>query len=230
MNIYVHFPFCRAKCAYCALHSKASSAPAVRAAHVQGAAAELRRRVGGAKVRTAYFGGGSPALCDLSPFGRIDAEEFTVELHPLDATDSTLDMLERIGVNRVSMGAQSLDDATLAMMGRLHSATEAEAAFRRIRARFPNAGLDLICGLPATAPSGSRAAFERSAARALALEPVHVSCYSLIREPRTILDLKVRKGDWSLIKARIAIPSSTVITVNDVIRSTSFNVDSPCAI
>jgi len=196
MNLYVHFPFCRAKCAYCALLSRAGSSAAARAAHV----ARVVRELPAGPFSTVYFGGGTPALCDLAPL--LDAlrprlaptAEFTVELHPLDVADATLDRLRRGGVNRVSLGVQSFDDAALAAMGRGHTAAEAADAFRRVRAVFPNAGLDLIAGWPGV----SAAAWRETLARVLSLEPVHVSCYSLIREPRTRLDLAVRKGDLAL--------------------------------
>ncbi len=194
MNLYVHFPFCRAKCAYCALLSRVGSTPAARARHVARIVDELPAEL----CDTVYFGGGTPALCDLSPIlGRLrlaaDAE-FTVELHPLDVTDATLDALRRGGVNRVSLGVQSFDDAALAAMGRGHTAQAAAAAFRRAQAVFPNAGLDLIAGWPGT----DDASWRTTLACALDLEPVHISCYALIHEPKTQLDLAVRKGALTL--------------------------------
>ncbi len=144
-----------------------------------------------------YFGGGSPALCDLSPFaacGLGGAAEFTVELHPLDATDAKLDELSSIGVNRISMGVQSFDDSVLARMGRGHAAADALAAWRRIRAHgFRNAGIDLIAGWPA----GDADVWRRTVDMACALEPEHVSCYTLIREPGTRVDLWARKGSFA---------------------------------
>ncbi len=194
MNLYAHFPFCRAKCAYCALLSRVGSTPAVRARHVARIVDELPAE----SCDTVYFGGGTPALCDLSPiFERLrlaaDAE-FTVELHPLDVTDATLDALRRGGVNRISLGVQSFDDAALAAMGRGHTAQEAAAAFRRVQAVCPNAGLDLIAGWPGT----DDASWHTTLARALDLAPVHVSCYALIHEPRTRLDLAIRRGTLTL--------------------------------
>lgn len=202
MNLYVHFPFCRAKCAYCALLSRVAPT-AARTAHVARVVRELGS-LPGPSFDTIYFGGGTPALCDLAPiFSALEAHhptpnpqhrEFTVELHPADVTDATLDALRRGGVNRVSLGVQSFDDAVLAAMGRGHTAAEAADAFRRARAVFPNAGLDLIAGWPGV----DAAAWRATLARALELEPVHVSCYSLIREPKTRLDRAVREGRLEL--------------------------------
>ncbi len=150
---------------------------------------------------TVYLGGGTPALCDLRPvcaavmekMGEVD--EFTVELNPRDITPALLDDLLEGGVNRVSMGVQSLDDDALRAMGRVHSAAEAEAAFRTIRkAGFVNAGFDLIAGWPGT----TDASWGQTLERACALGPDHVSVYTLIREQGTALDRAARDGGVSL--------------------------------
>ncbi len=221
MNLYVHIPFCRAKCAYCALHSRAGSTPETRRAYCARLAAQLAAlgtdpENGGSvpQFSTIYFGGGSPALCDLTPIfevlrewgtdpgklGSVPREmgsvpEFTVELHPLDARPEVLEMLKNGGVNRISMGVQSFDDDVLKAMGRLHTAAEAEAAFRAVRAAgFTNAGIDLIAGWPGTTPESWRTTL----ARATALGLDHCSVYTLIHEPKTRLDLEIRRGGLSL--------------------------------
>ena len=202
MNLYVHLPFCRRECAYCALHSRAGASPAARAAYVARLVDDLRARPAGPPWRTVYFGGGTPALCDLSPlfaalreWGMAPDAEFTVELHPADVTPPLLERLAAGGVNRVSMGLQSFDDATLAAMGRGVSAASAARAFMDVRRVFPNAGFDLIAGYPDAAPLA--AALPEMLER---LRPAHVSLYSLIREPHTRLDRDVRQG-------RLALPS-----------------------
>ena len=198
-NLYVHFPFCRRKCRYCALYSRAGVSSADRAAYVRRLAAELdaMRPPSRAKLRTVYFGGGSPALCDLTPLSAAlatlcDAEtEFTVELHPLDVTEAKLAELKSIGVNRISMGVQSLDDATLADMGRGYSVDEAEQAFRLVRRFFDNAGIDLIVGYPGDPCAG----YERLADWGLK----HCSVYSLQNE-RGLAN--VPSDDWTLDRLR----------------------------
>ena len=168
MNLYVHFPFCRSRCSYCSLYSRAGSAPAARAEYVESLRVELESLIHDSTrsntdstptPNTLYFGGGSPALCDLSPL-RVPLKqwktgqtcfplfEFTVELHPLDVTPAKLDELKSIGVNRISMGVQSLDDATLRAMGRGYTADDASRAFALVKSRFDNAGIDLILGYP----------------------------------------------------------------------------------
>ena len=173
-NLYVHFPFCRSKCSYCALYSRAGVSRAERDAYVR----RLAREIGslgsigergldantartdpdqtliGPKLKTIYFGGGSPALCDLSVLAPAlrplcgEGTEFTVELHPLDVTEAKLAELKALGVTRISMGVQSLDDATLADMGRGYTVDEAERAFALVKKHFDNAGIDLIVGYP----------------------------------------------------------------------------------
>lgn len=220
MNLYVHFPFCRRKCAYCALLSRAGTSAAARAAYVRRLVGEVRTRLSAAPVvfETVYFGGGTPALCDLRPlFDALRPQlaatvEFTVELHPQDATDAVLATLRDGGVNRISLGVQSLDDAALVAMGRLHTADEAEAAFRRVRAAgFANAGVDLIAGWPGT----DAAAWRRTLARAVELGLDHASVYTLIREPNTQLDRFVRTGCVALPDDAVAL--AQVETARDVL-------------
>lgn len=151
-NLYVHFPFCRRKCEYCALFSRSGSSAAERADYVAAIARELSRLSAEEPLSAIYFGGGSPALCDLVPLASAlharmsDECEFSVELHPLDVTEPKLDELAALGVNRISMGVQSLDDRLLRRMGRDYTVVEAARAFERIRRRFDNAGIDLIVG------------------------------------------------------------------------------------
>ena len=153
-NLYVHFPFCRRKCSYCALYSRAGVSQADRDAYVRRLAQDIKQssNLKSVDLATVYFGGGSPALCDLGVLAPSlrplcgEDTEFTVELHPLDVTTATLDVLKGLGVNRISMGVQSLDDAVLADMGRGYALEEAERAFARVAERFDNAGIDLIVG------------------------------------------------------------------------------------
>ena len=157
-NLYVHFPFCRQKCSYCALYSRAGVSQSDREAYVRRLASEIRSDAHStlidSKLKTIYFGGGSPALCDLSVLAPAlcplcgEGTEFTVELHPLDVTEAKLHELAGLGVNRISMGVQSLSDAILADMGRGYIVDEAERAFALVKKYFDNAGIDLIVGYP----------------------------------------------------------------------------------
>jgi len=156
-NLYVHFPFCRSRCSYCSLYSRVGASPADRVAYVTRIADAITQTFKSPETQTLstlYFGGGSPALCDLTPLkGALtplldEKTEFTVELHPLDVTPAKLDELKSIGVNRISMGVQSLDDDILRAMGRGYTASDAARAFALVKSRFDNAGIDLIIGYP----------------------------------------------------------------------------------
>ncbi len=195
MNLYVHFPFCRAKCTYCALHSRGGSTAAERAAYVARLAAVVRDRLPAAPLETVYFGGGTPALCDLAPL--LDAlaprlasgAEFTVELHPRDVTRATLQALKDGGVNRISMGVQSLDDDILKHMARGYTFDDAERAFCLVKNSFDNAGIDLIVGYP-----GETAALLPRHARLAKWGLAHCSVYSLILEEQSRL-FRLLSGD-----------------------------------
>lgn len=187
----MHFPFCRRKCTYCALFSRAGVSPAVRTDYVKHLADTVNSIYppgDTSPLSTIYFGGGSPALCDLSPLFKslnqlIDEKtEFSVELHPLDVTDETLRALKRGGVNRISMGLQSLNDAILKHMGRGYTFDEAENAFRLVKKYFDNAGTDLIVGYPGDS-WGHSPRLERLADWGLK----HCSAYSLILEEDSAL-------------------------------------------
>ena len=156
-NLYVHFPFCRSRCSYCSLYSRVGASPADHVAYVTRIADAITQTFKSPETQTLstlYFGGGSPALCDLTPLkGALaplldEKTEFTVELHPLDVTPAKLDELKSIGVNRISMGVQSLDDDILRAMGRGYTASDAARAFALVKSRFDNAGIDLIIGYP----------------------------------------------------------------------------------
>ena len=227
-NLYVHFPFCRRKCSYCALYSRVGVSQSDRDAYVRRLASEiesLRVNVASDSVaaqplfETVYFGGGSPALCDLRPLLKalrplmkagVDSRrptsdicgrevEFTVELHPLDVTEDLLVTLRDGGVNRISMGVQSLNDATLADMGRGYTLAEAERAFALVKRHFDNAGIDLIVGYPGDEAEvkggGGRWNLQRLSHWGL----THCSVYSLQNE-RGLKN--VPSDDWTLDRLR----------------------------
>lgn len=194
-NLYVHFPFCRRKCTYCVLFSRVGKSEADRAAYVARLAEEVRALEG--PLATVYFGGGSPGLCDLKPLFRAlaprmtDETEFTVELHPEDVSAALLADLKAGGVNRISMGVQSLDEATLRKMNRGVSVDDAARAFAAVRGVFENAGIDLIVGFPGDACDD----YARLEDWGLS----HCSVYSLQNE-RKLKD--VPSDEWTLDRLR----------------------------
>jgi oxygen-independent coproporphyrinogen-3 oxidase len=202
--LYLHIPFCAVRCAYCDFNTyaglEASFEPYTVALVREITAAGAAR--GRPAVRTVFVGGGTPtvlppnllagalAACreafDVAP----DAE-ITSEANPGTTDGPRFAALRAMGVNRLSLGAQSFDDAELRWLGRIHSAGEAVAAFDAARAAgFANINLDLIFGLPGQTP----AAWARTLDRAIHLGPEHLSLYSLIVEPGTPLADQVRRG------------------------------------
>ena len=211
-NLYVHFPFCRRKCSYCALYSRVGVSQSDRDAYVRRLASEiesLRVNVASDSVvaqplfETVYFGGGSPALCDLRPLlkalreGSATLPEFTVELHPLDVTEDLLVTLRDGGVNRISMGVQSLNDATLVDMGRGYTLAEAERAFALVKRHFDNAGVDLIVGYPGDEVKSGGGQWNLQCLSHWGLR--HCSVYSLQNE-RGLKN--VPSDDWTLDRLR----------------------------
>ena len=147
------------------------------------------------QLQTVYFGGGTPALCNLEPLlsalrpHLAEDAEFTVELNPLDAVGPLLEMLKAGGANRISMGVQSLDDGILADMGRGYGFSDAERSFYLIKEYFDNAGIDLIVGYP-----GETAALTPRHARLAKWGLKHCSVYSLMVEEKTRLWNEVHTG------------------------------------
>ena len=191
----MHFPFCRRKCTYCVLPSRAGVSQADRDAYVARLAGQLAETEP-APFKTIYFGGGSPGLCNLVPLGealaplRDATTEFTVELNPLDVTREKLAELKSVGVNRISMGVQSLDDDILRHMGRGYTFMEAERAFYLIKEYFDNAGIDLILGYP-----GETSALSPRHARLAKWGLKHCSVYSLILEEGSILAHQINQSN-----------------------------------
>jgi oxygen-independent coproporphyrinogen-3 oxidase len=208
-GVYVHLPFCDGKCAYCAFYSVAGRADAIDA-YLAALDAELAlrtRELPGLAPLTLYIGGGTPTLlsgaqlrrlCTLLS-SRLDlrrVEEWTVEANPGTLDDQRLAALKTAGVNRVSLGVQSLDDAVLARLGRRHTAAQAREACQRLRhAGFRNWSLDLIACVPGVTPRQWGATLRA----ALALGSPHLSVYALTSEEGSRLNAQVREGSARLL-------------------------------
>lgn len=204
-GLYVHVPFCAARCEYCDFASGALSSAAVER-YLAALEVEAARRApvaSGTTFRSVFFGGGTPSALATRHFLRVwnalrgafaiapDAE-VTLEVNPESAKDGALAAWRAAGVNRISFGVQSFHDDELAGLGRLHDARRAEDAFRRARAHgFPRVSLDLMFGFP-----GHRAPrWAETLDRALALEPAHLSAYAFIVEAGTPLGNAVLRGE-----------------------------------
>jgi oxygen-independent coproporphyrinogen III oxidase len=209
-GLYVHVPFCVRKCPYCAFHSAPFQAGAVEA-WLEGIERELDGLPVDFRPDTLFFGGGTPTALPFAKLQRtlgavakiidyrtdpffgavakiIDYRtdpflgEWTCEANPGTLTAEKAGMLRAAGVNRLSLGAQSFDDATLRRLGRMHTADDARRSVKLARAAgFDNVGIDLIYGVPGVPEASLEADVEAS----LALEPEHVSCYCLEIEEGT---------------------------------------------
>ncbi len=207
-GVYVHVPFCAARCSYCDFNTYVAGADGdARAAYVEAALAEVRlaRRVLGDRAPaagTVFLGGGTPSL--LAPerlaalldavreaFGLADGAEVTVEANPETVEPEMLRALRAAGFTRISLGMQSAREHVLAALDRVHTPGRAVAAAARAReAGFEHVSLDLIYGTPAE----SDADWEASLRAALSAGVDHVSAYGLTVEPGTRLHALVRAG------------------------------------
>jgi len=193
LSLYLHIPFCRRKCAYCAFYS--APADDQTKDRYLGAMTKSLQAAGGKTLDTLYLGGGTPALLGVERLQALleqvnrcfsfapDAER-TVELNPESTTPQLLQMLGRQGINRISLGVQSLNDNELQTLGRLHNGAGALEALKMIlEAGFTNLSVDVMFGLP-----GQRAqSFGKTLDTLLSYPITHLSAYSLQLEPGTPL-------------------------------------------
>jgi putative oxygen-independent coproporphyrinogen III oxidase len=194
-GVYIHWPFCLSKCPYCDFNSHVRHAAIDETRYVAAFAAEIAStaaRVPGRTVSTIFFGGGTPSLMQPQTVAAIlDAVakhwtvapdvEITLEANPTSVEATRFRGYRAAGVNRVSLGVQSLDDAVLKQLGRLHTAREALDAVAVARAIFERYSFDLIYARPGQ----TIAAWRAELARAIAEAAEHLSLYQLTIEPET---------------------------------------------
>lgn len=201
VGLYFHMPFCAAKCTYCDFNSH----PGLSRLHVayqQALLKELDQALASwdFEVRTVYFGGGTPTVMPSSGFadilGRIpsdrrDIEEITMEANPTTVTADTLRSLRRAGIDRLSLGVQSMNDQELRLLGRIHDRQTAVKSIRMAKDEgFDNVNVDLIFGLP----DQTTIRWEQTLEEVLLQEPDHISLYCLTLEPGTKLAEWVEQG------------------------------------
>ena len=206
MNLYLHIPFCAAKCRYCGFYSVVPRRDDItRYVKLPAQEARLRPQDFPDAPETIYFGGGTPSLLGADGFSALvrslrndagidlrNASEWTVELNPASVTRDLLRTMLREGVNRLSLGAQSFCDDTLSRIGRIHSAEAIGRAFELARDEgFDDIGLDLIANLPGVTDSEWRC----TVGKALGLNPRHISVYALIVEPGTPFAEAAARGE-----------------------------------
>lgn len=198
-GIYLHVPFCHVKCSYCDFYSVANTSRTE--AYVQAVREEFavrKHELGGEALCTLYFGGGTPSMLSFEHFRDLaqllysdGVEEFTVEANPEDVTPERVAMWVSCGVNRVSLGVQSLVDEELKAVGRRHSADDALRAIATIKAGgIHNISGDLIYGLP----HQTEETWIYSLESLLASGITHLSAYCLSYEEGTRLYLQRQRG------------------------------------
>ena len=208
ISIYIHVPFCASKCAYCDF----ASYPGRNAdwkAYFDALIAEInswREELERCEIQTVFFGGGTPTLVNAEYILRsLDAlrrcarfaenVEITLEGNPGTLDREKLRQYRSAGVNRLSLGAQALDDRLLKSIGRIHTAADVASAVQMAQdSGFDNLNLDLIYALPGHTIDDWRRTLEA----AIALQPAHLSAYSLIVEPETPMFDRVARGECAV--------------------------------
>ncbi len=194
-GVYLHWPFCLSKCPYCDFNSHVRHAGIDEARYASAFAAEIgatAARIGSRTVSTVFLGGGTPSLMRPATVGAIlDAVarhwtiasdvEITLEANPTSVEATRFRGYRTAGVNRVSLGVQALDDASLASLGRTHTAREALDAVAVARAAFERYSFDLIYARPGQTPAAWRAELGQAIGEAAE----HLSLYQLTIEPET---------------------------------------------
>jgi oxygen-independent coproporphyrinogen-3 oxidase len=199
-HLYIHVPFCARRCTYCDFSiAVRSTTPVEEYLEALGRELEQTRSRAAAPPRTVYLGGGTPSKLGGEGIARLaaligrgaGADEFTIEANPEDVTAESARAWREAGINRISIGAQSFDDSVLAWMHRTHSAEAIPRAVRAAReGGIANISLDLIFSLPESLGR----VWREDLARAVALEPGHISLYGLTVEEHTPLSRQILRG------------------------------------
>jgi oxygen-independent coproporphyrinogen-3 oxidase len=203
-SLYVHVPFCAQKCAYCAFFSEAASGELVNR-FVNALIREMEIVADDLKPKTIFFGGGTPSLLNLrqwetilralEKFQLLGAEEFSVECNPATVSLDKAKLLRDFGVNRISMGVQSLDEKLLERLGRIHSREMVFKSFDILRAAgFENVNLDLMFAIP----TQTMEIWRDTLNEVIAMQSEHLSSYEVIYEDDTPLFAQLQAGEFSV--------------------------------
>lgn len=221
LSVYVHFPWCLQKCPYCDFLSVPAGRPEIpQERYTEAVLRELERRAsevpGSARLTSVFFGGGTPSLWEPRELGRVltailrrfppppEGVEITVECNPSSLDEARASALLDVGVNRLSIGVQSLDPKRLEFLGRLHDVEGGLAAVRAaVRAGVPRVSADLIFGVAGQSPEEARAEV-----RAVAeLGVTHLSAYALTIEQGTRFGELARRGRLPLLDEALVADS-----------------------
>jgi len=218
LSLYIHFPFCVSKCRYCDFASRPAESAAEIDKYLKYLFKEIklaapRPEFRGRELRTVFFGGGTPSLLAAGKLSRLmcvikerfplaPGAEVSLEANPASVADPEewLARAREAGVNRVTVGIQSLDGDELKFLGRVHTAEQAAEFFRLVRgAGFDSTGADLIYGLPGQGVES----WMESVEKLIALNPDHVSMYCLEIAPGTPLGAALAAGETAEAPAEV---------------------------
>lgn len=206
-GLYLHIPFCKQACYYCDFHFSVNTD--IKSELVKAIIRELELQVhylGGEPLETIYFGGGTPSLLTEAELNSIlntiyklhpvaPTPEITLEANPDDLTTEKLTALARAGVNRLSIGVQSFDNSVLQFLNRAHTADEATKCIEAAhQVGINNLSIDIMFGLP----NQHEAILHKDLASAIALQPTHVSVYSLTVEEKTVFGKWAQQGKLNI--------------------------------
>lgn len=204
-GIYIHIPFCKQRCNYCAFYS--STLYNIKEEYADAVCKELLMRkeyIKGEEIKSIYFGGGTPSTLPITLLQKIcdtiyknytvcSNAEVTIECNPDDLTEEFLAELRQLPFNRISMGVQSFSDRQLKRLGRRHNAEKARKAVGNARAAgYKNISIDLMFALPGSTTEE----WEESINEAISLNPEHISAYNLMYEEDTPLHRALQRGDF----------------------------------
>jgi len=227
-GLYVHIPFCQSKCPYCDFYSEVDDSR--HDAFVDAALREAERHAASrGPFDTLYLGGGTPSVLApdrlaalLDGLGErcvfVSDVELTLEVNPDDVTPSLAKHWRELGINRISVGAQSFDEAELRFLGRRHTAAVALRALEAVREHGPqNLSIDLMYGFHGQTESELLLSLDT----AFTFAPDHLSCYQLTLEPRTAFGRRHARGDLQRLDEEEE--RSSFLLVADAIRSRDFD-------
>lgn len=204
-GIYIHIPFCKQRCSYCAFYS--STLFNIREKYIDALCKEISMRknyIPQEGIKTIYLGGGTPSTLSIEDLEKIfnaiykhytiaENHEITIECNPDDLTPEYLTQLKQLPINRISMGIQSLNDTQLKHLGRRHNAEKAITAVSNARkAGFSNISIDLMFALPGSTIQEWNETLEQ----AIRLQPEHISAYNLMYEEGTAMHRALQRGDF----------------------------------
>ena len=203
-GIYIHVPFCHRACSYCDFYFSVQKKyiPHFLTALLKEIKIQKNFFKKGEKIRTLYLGGGTPSILSINDlellfktihqnFVNLDLKEITIEANPEDITQEKLCFWSELGINRISLGVQSVHEEELLFMKRNHSVSQVFHAMELIKSSgIKNYSVDIIYGIP----NSNLKKLEATLNQLINFEPTHFSCYALTIEKKTLLDYQWKKG------------------------------------